>query len=246
MKQIDLDQANIDNLTQLWKLMGVTAVKVSEACTLYSSKYWPNRLWYDWVCQPEENGIQVLIQKNHDSSRGYCIPTWGGRSDKLSDALEANAFTCLFKQTAMALDLNNYEPVTQHKLNVTRVQSVKDCQIWTDIAALSFGYSIDSAVIKNIVDIDELQLVMAFYDGTPVATGMLCHTREVIGIHQVGVLPTYRSKGIARQLMHYLLNDCKASGRHYATLQASNLGETLYRDLGFVDQFEITNYIAIP
>jgi ribosomal protein S18 acetylase RimI-like enzyme len=83
---------------------------------------------------------------------------------------------------------------------------------------------------------------MAFDDNLPVSTGMLFRTGSVIGVHLIGVSPSFRDRGIARKMMNFLLAECSVSGCQHVTLQASIMGEALYRGLGFVDQFEIINY----
>ncbi|WP_407666147.1 GNAT family N-acetyltransferase [Microbulbifer bruguierae] len=63
-----------------------------------------------------------------------------------------------------------------------------------------------------------------------------------MGIHQVGVPPDFRGRGIARALMQSLLEQCQIAGAHYVTLQASQMGEGLYQQLGFARRFQIASF----
>jgi ribosomal protein S18 acetylase RimI-like enzyme len=58
-----------------------------------------------------------------------------------------------------------------------------------------------------------------------------------------GTRPEHRRKGIARRMMHHLIDEARARGLRYATLQASAMGEPLYDELGFHKQFLLHNYV---
>ncbi len=241
MNQADLEKANIDNLTQLWKLMGAETTRASHNNPLYSSTSWPFRVWYDWGLQLKTDDTDALIQKVNCSDR-YCVPTWGYSGQPLRNTLTDNGFTLWFQQIAMVINLDCYDILTTDSLSPFKIKISKDCATWTTIAALSFGYPIDVEVIQRIAKSDDLQLFTAFYKDKPIATAMLFHASGIIGIHQVGVLPAYRGKGIARQVMQHLLNRCVTLGSRYAALQASPMGQRLYQSLGFAEQFKIGNY----
>ncbi|GAA3526476.1 hypothetical protein GCM10022394_01980 [Zobellella aerophila] len=74
------------------------------------------------------------------------------------------------------------------------------------------------------------------------ATALLNKTGEVIGVHQVGVPPEHRGKGIANGLMQRLIAACQDWGDRHITLQASGAGEDLYRRQGFEPRFRIKSY----
>ena len=68
-------------------------------------------------------------------------------------------------------------------------------------------------------------------------------TGKIAGIHGVGVIPSYRRKGFAEEIMKVLLNDALEYGADYSTLQASNMGKGIYERLGYSEDFLISNYI---
>ena len=51
--------------------------------------------------------------------------------------------------------------------------------------------------------------------------------------------PEHRRKGVARELMAYILEWCRARGLHTVTLHASNHGRHLYESLGFTPTNEM-------
>jgi GNAT superfamily N-acetyltransferase len=142
----------------------------------------------------------------------------------------------------MALSLKTKFEYTLENLRFVEVSTSKEGTAWTKIAAESFGYAIPNAAIQKIIGLPKLNLILAFRDNVPVATGLLFENKGVMGIHMVGVLPTHRRLGIAKELMYYLMMVAQKSNSAYATLQASAMGEPLYEALGFEKQFTITNF----
>src|SRR5579875_3518014 len=58
-------------------------------------------------------------------------------------------------------------------------------------------------------------------------------------IQNVYVLPAFRRRGIARQLMHTLLDWCRGAGLDSVSLHASDEGYPLYLELGFLPTNEM-------
>lgn len=58
-------------------------------------------------------------------------------------------------------------------------------------------------------------------------------------IHAISVTATERNKGIGKLLLTALLKYCRALGLGYLTLDATEMGEPLYRSLGFTDTHNV-------
>ncbi|GAA5528533.1 GNAT family N-acetyltransferase [Herpetosiphon gulosus] len=58
-------------------------------------------------------------------------------------------------------------------------------------------------------------------------------------VDSVVAAPSFRRRGLARQLMQQLLNDAVAKGCQHSILVASTLGAPLYRQLGYRDRAEV-------
>ncbi len=52
-------------------------------------------------------------------------------------------------------------------------------------------------------------------------------------------IPRYRRRGIARRIMHAMLKWLAAQGIQHGALHATEVGRSLYRELGFVDSNEM-------
>jgi ribosomal protein S18 acetylase RimI-like enzyme len=78
---------------------------------------------------------------------------------------------------------------------------------------------------------------------TPQAAGMVagsttivCYGRDLAWIGMVLVLPEFRGQGIARQLMEHALRFAERRGVARVALDATAMGQPLYRQLGFEDE----------
>lgn len=241
-----LHEANINNLTTLWKKMGTQPRSSMPIKKFHASVSWPHRCWFDWAANINETPAldDLLFQLQRDC----IVPVWGGRVDHssiLERILRDARFELAFEQTAMYLTLENYRAVAHPNPDVVTISSERDVEIWTRVAAQSFSYVIDVAVIQQIANDLDVQLLLAYVDRQPAATALLFRTGDIIGVHQVGVSEQYRGKGVARSLMHGVIERCHALAAKYITLQASAAGEPLYRKLGFKQQFMIQNYQRI-
>ncbi len=241
MHRKQLCQSNIDNLTSFWKLLGAERYELNESAIIYASVDWPNRIWLDWEHLPSSEGIAALLAKTKQVPQAI-VPVWRETNNKLTTTLYENGFKVLFRQTAMTLLLENEFEHRPKNLSFIEVSTSEEVIIWTHVAAESFGYYIPASSIRNIIGLPNLKLILAFREHVPVATGLLFENKGVVGIHMVGVLPTHRRLGIARELMYYLIMTARKSNIAYATLQASAMGKPLYEALGFESQFTITNF----
>lgn len=70
-------------------------------------------------------------------------------------------------------------------------------------------------------------------DGQAVACAMALHTGEVAGLYWVGTLPEARGAGLAAACTASVTRQALDRGARAVVLQASPMGEAIYRSLGF-------------
>ncbi|MEN0037422.1 MAG: GNAT family N-acetyltransferase [Cellvibrio sp.] len=243
---MNLDQCNIDNLTSLWRKMGVEKNSEFTLDGLTVSQTWPNRFWFDWSASAEQMAAIDELLPNLPARA--VVPVWLGAGEKsvqLERDLLDKGFSVSFQQLAMYLDLQTAQPEQVSALDITKVQTQQDLEAWTTTASAAFGYWIDISAIANLIAETDVTLLLVKQNGEPVATALVYQTGEIIGAHLVGVPEAYRGRGIARALMHHVIKLSIELDGKYLTLQASLAGEPLYRQLGFVPQFVIKNYHRI-
>lgn len=239
----DINQLNIDNLTSLWRKMGVgnDSEFVVEGLTI--SRTWPNRYWFDWSADIKHiNAIAPVLDQLPLTA---VVPVWegaGAPAKQLDIFLKDECFQVLFSQLAMYLDLQSLSVPELPALDIVMVQSAADIETWTATASAAFGYWIDSAAIQAIVGLPEVKLLLLKHAEKAAATALVYQTGDIIGVHLVGVPDEFRGQGLARAIMKYVIGLSITMGGKFLTLQASAVGEPLYRELGFIPQFVIKNY----
>lgn len=241
MKNTNLIEDNINNLTDFWKTVGTPFLSYHkndtfEYCKIENSG-WPNKLWLR--NDITKNNLPDIITTMQSNS-GLVLPYWDIFGTKSYEILEAYGFTLKTEQVAMALKLDQ-KFALQNTLNFKKIDNEYDAKIWSDLYPNAFGYVISKEIL--IHNHNDVHFYLVFQDNQPIGTFMLFQTENNIGIHGVGVIPEMRRKGFAEEIMKFALNfsiDLKAD---YALLQASAMGKDIYTRLGFEDLFIIKNYV---
>jgi ribosomal protein S18 acetylase RimI-like enzyme len=241
MKNTNLIEDNINNLTDFWKTVGTPFLSyhkndIFEYCKIENSG-WPNKLWLR--NDITKNNLPDII-KTMQSNSGLVLPYWDIFGTKSYEILEAYGFALKTEQVAMALKLDQ-EFTLQNTLSFKKIDNEQDAKIWSDLYPNAFGYVISKEIL--IHNHNNVHFYLVYYENQPIGTFMLFQTKNNIGIHGVGVIPEMRRKGFAEEIMKFALNlsiDLKAE---YTLLQASAMGKDIYTRLGFEDLFIIKNYI---
>ncbi|WP_199775495.1 GNAT family N-acetyltransferase [Microbulbifer pacificus] len=233
-----LDNANLDNLTALWTAMG--AKPHPGHVGMRACEQWPNRFWFPREgALPAAHALKALL---HQLPARAQVPVFT-QDPLLVQGLRDAGFDVFLEQRAMHLELAQWQPTpAAGMLPLQRVRSATEVSGWTGVASAAFGYHIDVAVIEQLARHPDASLWWAELGGERVATALLFRTGVITGIHLVGVPAAFRGRGIARSLMQAVLAHCRDSGARYVTLQASKMGEGLYRQLGFASRFAIASY----
>jgi len=240
MKNINLIEDNIDNLTGLWQTAGtpfLSYVKndTFECCKIENSD-WPNKLWLRGDIWTEK--LPEIIE-TLKANPGLVIPYWdifGSNSDQI---LKAHGLQVKSRQVAMVLELKEkFNFKTQ--LTFKKVWNEKEAKIWSDLYPHAFGYAISKEILLQ--NYQNISFYLVEYNAKAIGTFMLFETGKTIGIHGVGVIPEMRRKGFAEEIMKFVLNLALDLDMKYAQLQASPMGKDIYTRLGFEDLFVIKNY----
>ncbi|KAA2239070.1 GNAT family N-acetyltransferase [Chitinophaga agrisoli] len=235
-------QSNIDNLTALWQqasrpFNGCFGSAAFNYCHVEHSG-WPNRLWFNQDITPEL--IKTAAAAIDDKSSAFTLPYWDIYNSGSFQILDTLGYQQKSEQIGMSLKLE--QPFLQRPgLDYRRVTDDAAAQLWSDIFGQAFGYLISPEILMRTGN--GIEYYLAYYQDQPAGTAMLYTTGDIAGIHAVGVIPGMRRKGIADDMMVFILNRAIALGASYATLQASAMGKGLYLKLGFKEEFRIKNYI---
>jgi predicted acetyltransferase len=78
-----------------------------------------------------------------------------------------------------------------------------------------------------------LKAYRADHAGRPASVALALHHDGDCGISFVATAPQARRQGLATDVMHRVAVDAREAGCTSTTLQATNLGEKLYKALGY-------------
>ncbi|MCV2883421.1 GNAT family N-acetyltransferase [Aestuariibacter sp. AA17] len=233
---MDIDHANIHNLTGLWKKYGAHCVMQQGGSQLMASDTWPYRAWVEGK---SDLALQLLnTPKTHRLSR------WPYASCDVEHVSEQWQFE--FAQTAMYLPLHHYQATAVSPTNHLHMQVVKDeCLLrdWLTVCSDAFGYEIDANALLPLLTEDDVTIFLGVIENQPALSALLYRTDNVIGLHQMAVSQKFQGRGLAQVAMHFLLSKAKSSGAEYMVLQASEAGLPVYSKLGFQTQFTLKHYL---
>jgi ribosomal protein S18 acetylase RimI-like enzyme len=99
---------------------------------------------------------------------------------------------------------------------------------------------------ESLLDGERITACLALVDGDPAAGACLCDADGVGMVGWVATLPEMRGRGLAAACTVWATNTAFERGRAVASLQASVMGEDIYRRLGYEELFSYRLYGAMP
>lgn len=239
---MNLIDANLINLTNLWKRYGAIQIADNGQVQVYRNTYWPHRCWLEGD-SVANNDMTSFIDHIPDSAT---VSLWStkGANPCIEQQLRQRGWRCTFKLTAMCFNLNGLSSISPSdaSFRMQPVNTLADVKEWVEIGSDAFGYNIDVPVIEKLINESDFRLLLGTFNGEAVASALLYKTGDTVGVHQLGVKCSFQGRGIARQFMQRLLiAGTKWQGKA-VVLQASEVGLPLYESLRFTRQFIIDNY----
>ncbi|MGH9026055.1 MAG: GNAT family N-acetyltransferase [Acidimicrobiia bacterium] len=88
--------------------------------------------------------------------------------------------------------------------------------------------------------------VVGYVEGAPVAAAMILGSHEIAGVYWVGTVEAARGRGLAEACTRAVTNLGFQLGAHNIQLQASPMGEPIYRRMGYEELYRYTFFLAPP
>lgn len=117
-------------------------------------------------------------------------------------------------------------------LRIERVGDDEGLRQW-----LSFFTLFEFEMFKILMEAPEVRLYLGRIDGEAIGTSMMFLSSGVAGLYQVEVSPEHRRRGIGTAMTLAPMEDARQLGYRIAVLQASKMGEPVYRKIGFKSYF---------
>ncbi len=193
----------------------------------------------------EINKVKRLIKKG-EVPNGWTVGPMT-KPNNLGSFLVKNGFSNVYQQAGMALELKNLDR-QELKANNSKIEKVENEVTliqWSNIVSKVFNIKVDISLLKFLYIQEEAQFYLGIFEGNYVSTLMMYLSSGVAGLHAVSTLPEYRSKGLGLSISRRALIDAFKMGYHVGVLQASSLGERVYRRLGFQKYSAIISYALV-
>jgi GNAT superfamily N-acetyltransferase len=178
--------------------------------------------------------------------RGFSVLARGAADADLDAAAEAAGFVAMGDAPGMVLRERSLDPAVPPGITVRRVATTADVAAFAEVQAEAYATygmpkdvapavfaRLESAVAPHIV------AFVALAGDAPVAGAMTIVTHGVSGVYWVGTVPAARGRGLAALVTTLAANAGFDLGAQMGALQASIMGEPVYRRLGWV---EVTRY----
>lgn len=187
-----------------------------------------------------------------DLGRGFAVWARDGAADRaLVDAAQAAGLNPAYEMPEMVLRRRPEERPPPEGIELHRVASDADAADYWQVAKAAYtsvGFPPEVfAFYENVAGFtaDNVAAFIARLDGRAVGIAMTILSHGVAGIYWVGSTEEVRGRGLGWTVTAAAVNAGFDMGGEVASLQASPMGESLYRRMGFEAIF---NYrmLALP
>lgn len=178
--------------------------------------------------------------------RGFSIICLGAQDDDLGPACEAAGLAMMGASPGMVLERRLPDATPPPGVTVAVVETAAQARDFARVNGAAYAtYGMPTDVAPAIIaDLGVLRAphivsVLASVDGEACAAAMVILTHGIGGVYWVGTMPAARGKGLAELCTRIVGNVAFDMGARVVVLQASVMGEPIYRRMGYR---EITRY----
>lgn len=170
------------------------------------------------------------------------VPFWVTAPDSVAPAVADMAGAAGLDPTATNMPGMAYpslERLTAEPTGDVDVVEVADSAQLADfaiVASEAFGAPLEAAATlapATTLDDDRCSWFLGYVDGDPVVCGQLIRTADVAGAYSIGVREQFRRRGLGTAISTTVLTAGRELGCSIGVLQASPMGEPVYRRMGF-------------
>jgi ribosomal protein S18 acetylase RimI-like enzyme len=197
-----------------------------------------------------------LIARARDffAARGRGFAVWaraGATEDRdLIEATEREGLQQVYAMPEMVLDRPAEEQPPTEDIELKRITSSTDAADYWRVATSAYASIGFPPQIFAFYENHEglaagnAAAFLARLDGSPAAIAMTIVSHGVAGIYWVGTTVEARGRGLGRTMTASAVNAGFAMGADIASLQASPMGESLYRKMGFETLFDYRLFMS--
>jgi ribosomal protein S18 acetylase RimI-like enzyme len=185
--------------------------------------------------------------------QGYTFVLMEHRDGDIVAALEASGTSRFSNSPGMAIEHRLPDAPTPAGVTFDRVLDTAGARDFGRVTGAAYAtYGMPPKIAHAQFD-DERMLVqphvvafVARLEGVPVAAAMTLVSHGVAGIYWVGTTPEARGRGLAESCTRLATNIGFDMGARAAALQASVMGEPIYRRMGYREITRYPWYVRMP
>lgn len=196
--------------------------------------------------------VRFLLDTLATTGGGFSVQVRDALLPPVADALAAAGLTLDVVMPGMALRTTADVPPLPPGVRVERVTDEAALYAHTITMGTAFGapdpeVTVDVLVPSLLAD-DRAVLFNGYVDGSdePAATAVCAVAAGVAGIYAVGTLPAARRRGVGTAVTWAAVAAGAAAGAGVAALQATEVGEPVYRRMGFENVTRYHRYVTAP
>ncbi|HEX3781957.1 MAG TPA: GNAT family N-acetyltransferase [Pseudonocardiaceae bacterium] len=208
-------------------------------------------LYRSGISHPQLNGVVGLRHGGLDealteaTARLADVPWlwWVGADSRpgLTEDLLTRGATTVGKAPVMAIDLDEVGgadgPAELRIAEVTGAGGADELAEWVRAYRVPFGFTVEQTdeVIKaeESRPTDSVVRFAGRVEGRIVGTSVLFAAHGVAGVYNVATVEAYRRQGVGTRLTAAALRAGRERGLRIGTLQATSMGASMYRRMGF-------------
>jgi GNAT superfamily N-acetyltransferase len=168
------------------------------------------------------------------------VYTWPGDPHLLASAQQAGLIPVMERYPEMVCR-QALDPPAAEVRPVADLETARAYWAICDAAYPSLGFPsglfAQAFAPDQLLELDGVEACIAADDGKPVACAMVCVRSQVGFVGWVAAIPEARGRGYAAACTVWATNRAFELGADVASLQASPMGEDLYRRLGYEELF---------
>jgi N-acetylglutamate synthase len=197
----------------------------------------PTRLFNGVLVESEPcSGIADSIGEVETRGLQCGVQVRTGRHPAVEEEAAELGFTVRIRMPGMAVAPTDLMDARAPELETVRVEDEEGLADAARIAAAGFGVSSDltqALYVPGLLRLEGFEVYLGRAGSVPVTTAMGYRTGADVGIFNVVTLPAHRRRGYGSRITAHAARAAFESGADLAWLQTSEIGEPVYRGLGF-------------
>jgi len=173
------------------------------------------------------------------------VLTRRGETPAVEEAARELGLTAAVRIPGMVANAGDLDGPTTSELEVVRVETADGFARALALAAEGFGLRADFLAplyMLEVTDLDGFKVYLGRVEGRDVTTAASYVVDGDVGIFNVATPPEHRGRGYGAAITWHAVREGFAAGAELAYLQASAIGESVYRRLGFR---EVVTYLLL-